>query len=71
MNEIADMTEKQGAELDIIGDDIFNTKKNVVMARGNMEEANEHHKKSRTKVVVFTGLVLIMTALIITFLVMT
>lgn len=37
MNDIADMTEKQGAELDIISDDIFTTKKRVEMARGNLE----------------------------------
>jgi len=34
------MTEKQGAELDIISDDIFTTKKHVESARENMEEAN-------------------------------
>jgi|JI61114C2RNA_FD_contig_71_752482_length_430_multi_1_in_0_out_0_2 hypothetical protein len=36
MNDIADMTEKQGAELDIISEDIFTTKKRVELARENM-----------------------------------
>jgi hypothetical protein len=33
MNDISDMTQQQGSQLDIISDDIFTTKKHTELAR--------------------------------------
>lgn len=40
------------------------------MARGNLEEANTHQKKSRTKYILFTLLIIIIAGLIVAFTVM-
>jgi t-SNARE complex subunit (syntaxin) len=53
--------------LDIISDDIFSTKKNVELARENMEEANQYQKRSRAKYIMFTLLIVIVVGLVIAF----
>jgi t-SNARE complex subunit (syntaxin) len=51
--------------LDIIGEDIFNSYKNVVMAETELDEANQLQKKSRRKYFVFTLFLLIIVAVVL------
>lgn len=64
VNETADLTYAQGDKLDIIGDDLFISYKNVVLANGELEEANQNHRKSRKKYIVFSLLLLIVIGIV-------
>lgn len=65
VNETSNLTYEQGQKLDIIGEDIFNSYKNVVMAETELDEANQLQKKSRRKYFVFTLFLLIIVAVVL------
>ena len=47
--ETSQMVYEQGENLDIIGDDLFESYQNVKYGNLELEEANKQHRKSRTK----------------------
>lgn len=53
------MVYQQGDKLDIIGDDLFHTYKNVSLATGELNEANQHQRKAKKKYIVLSILLLL------------
>ena len=53
------MVYDQGDRLDIIGDDLFTSYKNMEMTNQELSEANKQHKKARNKRVCLSFLVLL------------
>jgi t-SNARE complex subunit (syntaxin) len=59
MNETSSLTYEQGEKLDIIGEELFETYRNVRDARENVAEANEHQRRARSKYVYLSILLLL------------
>ena len=64
MSETAEMIERQGEDLDIIGDDISRTHKNVEMAGRQVVEASDYQKRTKRKYIVFAFLVIMLCLLV-------
>lgn len=62
MQETGVLVHEQGEQLDIIGDEIFTTYRNVNAARENVTEANEHQQRARRKYVTLSLLILLLLA---------
>ena len=67
MLETNAMTLEQGEHLDLIGDNIHDTHKNVEVSAKNVSEANLHHKRSKKWVFVLSGTIVavVVVALIV------
>lgn len=65
VHETSNLVYEQGDKLDIIGDDIFHSYKNVTLANTELDEANLNHKKSRKKYMVFSLFLLIVIAIVL------
>lgn len=59
------MVYEQGEKIDMIGDDIFHSYKNVSLANDQLSEANANQKKSKRKYMVFTFLLLIIIGVVL------
>lgn len=68
VSETADFTYAQGDKIDIIGEDLFTSYKNVVLGNGELDEANVQHKKSRKKYILFSLFILLVIAAVMFFL---
>ena len=62
MQETGVLVHEQGEQLDIIGDEIFTTYRNVNAARENVTEANEHQQRAGRKYVTLSLLILLLLA---------
>lgn len=62
IQETGVLVHEQGEQLDIIGDEIFTTYRNVNAARENVTEANEHQQRARRKYVTLSLLILLLLA---------
>lgn len=62
IQETGVLVHEQGEQLDIIGDEIFTTYRNVNAARENVTEANDHQQRARRKYVTLSLLILLLLA---------
>lgn len=59
------MVYEQGDKLDIIGEDIFQSYKNVGLANTELEEANQAQRKSRRKYFLFSLFLVVVVAVLL------
>ncbi len=62
MQETGVLVHEQGEQLDIIGEELFTTYRNVNDARENIAEANELQQRSRRKYIYLSMLILVLLA---------
>jgi syntaxin 7 len=56
------LVDEQGDQLDIIGEEMFTTYRNVDAARENISEANDHQQRARRKYITLSLLLLLVMA---------
>ena len=59
MNETGQLVHEQGEQIDIIGEDLFVSYKNMKQARENLVEASDHQRRAKGKYVFLSLLVLL------------
>jgi syntaxin 7 len=62
LQETAVLTHEQGEQIDIIGEELFSTYRNVNEARDNLVEANESQQRARRKYVYLSMIILVVLA---------
>lgn len=67
MKETENLVYVQGEKLDMIGDDIFHTYKNMNLANTELEEADRTQARSRKKYIVLSLMILLIVGGVIFF----
>lgn len=62
LQETAVLAHEQGEQLDVIGEELFTTYRNVDLARENINEANESQQRARRKYVYLSMIILVVLA---------